>query len=115
LRAAPPMPILVRSMTPAVPIAPEAHANRVGPPILAYEATRGDGRVMLVEAFGEPDGHVTVDAEIWPVRAEKRSEPLLASYRFGSVAAATKFVDEAMIALEYLGCTVAKSSHNGRD
>ena len=64
---------------------------------------------MLLEAFGEPDGHVAVDAEVWPVRSEERDTPLLASYRFANTALATKFVDEAMIALEYLGCTVAGS------
>lgn len=101
-------------MAPAVPIAPEARANRVGPPTLAFEATRGDERVMLLEAFGEPDGHVTVDAEIWPVESEDRREPLLASYRFATMALASKFVDEAMIALEYLGCTVAGATGDRR-
>ena len=102
-------------MAPAIPIAPEARASRVGPPTLAYEARKGDERVMLLEAFGEPDGHVTVDAEVWPVRSEERDEPLLTSYRFATAALATKFVDEAMIALEYLGCTVARFSDDERD
>ena len=102
-------------MAPAVPIAPEARANRVGPQILAYEARKGNERVMLLEAFGEPDGHVAVDAEVWPVRSEERDTPLLASYRFANAALATKFVDEAMIALEYLGCTVARFADDDRE
>jgi hypothetical protein len=102
-------------MAPAVPIAPEAHASRIGTPILAYEARKGDERVMLLEAFSEPDGHVSVDAEVWPVRSEERDEPLLASYRFATAALATKFVDEAMIAFEYLGCTVARFTDDDRE
>jgi hypothetical protein len=101
-------------MTPAVPIAPEATANRVGPPLLSYEATKADERVMLLEAFGEPDGHVTVDAEVWSVRSERR-EPVRSSYRFATTALATKFVDEAMIALEYLGCNVVDRGDATRD
>jgi hypothetical protein len=94
-------------MTPAVPIAAETHANRVGPPLLAYEATKNEERVMLLEAFVEPDGRVTVDAEIWPVRSPDRLEPVLSSYRFPNAAGATKFIDEAILAMEYLGCAVA--------
>ena len=94
-------------MTPAVPIAAETHANRVRPALLAYEATRDGERVMLLEAFGEPDGHVAVDAEIWPVRSTDRTTPVVSSYRFPNAAAATKFADEAILAMEYLGCTVA--------
>ena len=102
-------------MAPAVPIAPEARANRVGPPILAYEARKGDERVMLLEAFSEPDGQITVDAEVWSVRSDERRQPVLASYRFPTATVATKFVDEAMIALEYLGCDVAEFTVNGRE
>ena len=94
-------------MTPAVPIAPEVIANRVGSAIFSYEATKFDERVMLLEAFREADGHVTVDAEVWSVRSDPRS-PVRSSYRFATTALATKFVDEAMIALEYLGCSVVE-------
>jgi hypothetical protein len=102
-------------VTPVVPIAPEAHANGVGPPILAFEATKGGERVMLLEAFAEPDGHVTVDAEVWSMKGERRHEPVRTSYRFGNVGIATKFVDEAMITLEYLNCDVAKLHGGARD
>ena len=104
------------SMAPAVPIAPEAHASRLGPPIIACEATKGveRERVMLLEAFEEPDGHVTVDAEVWSVKSTRR-EPVRSSYRFATAALATKFVDEAMIALEYLGCEVVDLAAAGRE
>ena len=102
-------------MTPVVPIAPDAHANRVGPPILAFEATKGEERVMLLEAFSEPDGHITIDAEVWSMKGKKRHEPVLTSYRFANMTIATKFVDEAMIALEYLNCTVVKLPGGARE
>jgi hypothetical protein len=41
------------------------------------------------------------------VRSKDRLEPLLSSYRFPTAAAATKFIDEAILAMEYLGCTAA--------
>jgi len=68
---------------------------------------------MVLEAFDEPDGQVTVSAEVWSIRGEMRNEPILNSYRFASTAVATKFVDEAMIALEYLGCHITKRTDDG--
>jgi len=102
-------------VTPVVPIAAEADASRVGAPILGFEATKGEERVMLLAAFAEPDGHVTVDAEVWSMKGKKPHEPVLTSYRFASAAIATKFVDEAMITLEYLDCKVTRLRGGARD
>lgn len=97
----------IQRMTPAIPIATEPHTRLRGASLLACEATKDGERVLRLEAFSEPDGHVTVDADTWPVKSRVRlDEPVRSAYRFPTAAAATKFVDEAMIALEYLGCTV---------
>ena len=103
----------VARMTPAIPIAFEPDTKPRGALLLAYEAAKDGERVVLLEAFSEPDGHVTVDAETWPVKSQNRLQPVRSAYRFPTAGAATKFVDEAMIALEYLGCTV--TSHTGDD
>lgn len=99
-------------MTPAIPIATEPHTRLRGA-LLACEATKDGERVLLLEAFAELDGQVTVDAETWPVKSRVRlDQPVRSAYRFPTAAAATKFVDEAMIALEYLGCTVTMHKHD---
>jgi len=101
------LPIFDASMTPVVPIAPVENAIRVGPPVLGYEARKGGKRLMLLEGFAEPDGQITVDAEVWSARPDGRTEPVRSSYRFATAALAARFVEEAMVSLEYLGCDVA--------
>ncbi len=97
-------------MTPAIPLANEPRTKPRGAFLLACEATKDGERVLLLEAFGERDGHVTVVAETWSVKSRVRLDPVRSAYRFRTEAEATKFVDEAMIALEYLGCTVTMHS-----
>jgi hypothetical protein len=98
-------------MAPAVSIATDPVARAVDP-LFGFEATKGGERVMLVAAVLESDGSVTVDTEVWPTKSKKILQPVLASYAFSTEAKARQFLDEAMIAFEYLGCTVlARFSH----
>ena len=95
-----------------IPIATEAD-RRSEIPLVAYELAQAGEPVMLIAAFAEPGGHVVVHAEIWPVRFDGPGEAVPSAYRFGNLAAATKFIDEAVVAMEYLGCTVAVGSSDG--
>lgn len=52
---------------------------------------------------------VRVAAEIYPAHAPETSDPQWRFYDFPTREKAQHFVEEALLALEYLGCTVAES------
>ena len=54
------------------------------------------------------NGAVTVETEIFPVTAPATADPQIRPYAFPTREEATRFVDEALLALEYLGCTLAE-------
>jgi hypothetical protein len=70
---------------------------------LVREATREGRRVALLRCY-DGYGETVVEAEITPVRGGDmvRRGP----YRFASATEAFRFVQEALLALQYLGCTV---------
>ena len=71
---------------------------------LVREATRDGQRVALLRCYDEPDATATVvKAEIHPAAGEQVSR----EYRFVTAPEAFKFVQEALLALQYLGCHVA--------
>ena len=49
---------------------------------------------------------LTVEAEVHPMEAGARGPVLRRPYRFASRDQAMRFVDEALLALEYLDCSV---------
>lgn len=71
---------------------------------LVREATREGRRVALLRCY-DGQGETVVEAEVTPVRG---GEPVRRGpYRFSSATEAFRFVQEAMLALQYLGCEVA--------
>ena len=71
---------------------------------LVREATRDGRRVALLRCYDDPDeGGTMVEAEIHPTN----SEPVSHGYRFSTAPEAFRFVQEALLALQYLGCNVA--------
>ena len=71
---------------------------------LVREATR-DGRIVARLRCYDAGGATIVDAEVTPVGSELsvRRGP----YRFATAPDAFRFVQEALLALQYLGCRVA--------
>lgn len=70
-----------------------------------YEA-RSDGRVVAtLRGVPTGDGGLTVEADVFPV-GSKPDEGLSRPFPFASESSARRFVDEALVALEYLGCDV---------
>ena len=71
---------------------------------LIREATREGRRVALLRCY-DGDGETIVEAEVSPVRGGDmvRRGP----YRFRTATEAFRFVQEALLALQYLGCDVA--------
>ena len=71
---------------------------------LVREAVRDGRRVALLRCFDGPDGITVVEAEVTAAGSEpQRRGP----YRFATPSEAFRFVQEALLALQYLGCTVA--------
>jgi hypothetical protein len=68
------------------------------------EATQNGRRVVLLRC-SDGIGATVVEAEVVPVGTET---PITRGpYQFASAHEAFRFVQEAMLALQYLGCTVA--------
>ena len=76
--------------------------------LFAYEA-RKDGRtVVVIRGTQGVNDEITVETEIVPITAPPNTEPQVQPYVFTSREQAARFVDEALLALEYLGCTLAE-------
>lgn len=71
---------------------------------LVREALREGRRVALLRCY-DGDGETIVEAEVTPARG---GDPIRRGpYRFATATDAFKFVQESMLALQYLGCSVA--------
>jgi hypothetical protein len=75
---------------------------------LAVRTARKDGRqVVSLRSIVRASGEFVIECEVYPVSG-LRVEPLTPGpYTFESSQDATRFVDEALEALTYLGCEVA--------
>jgi hypothetical protein len=71
---------------------------------LVREATRDGHRVALLRCF-DGAGETIVEAEVTPVRGGDVVK--CGPYRFRTATEAFRFVQESMLALQYLGCQVA--------
>lgn len=72
---------------------------------LIREAQHNGRRVALLRCFDGPEGGTIVEAEVIPTGG---GTPLRRGpYRFATAPEAFRFVQEAVLALQYLGCTVA--------
>jgi hypothetical protein len=76
--------------------------------MFAYEAVF-DGRLVArlvgIASGGEA---VRVAAEVYPVHAPEAGEPQWRFYDFPARDDAQRFVDETLVALEYLGCIIGE-------
>jgi hypothetical protein len=85
----------------AAPATPELHE------IFVYRAQRDGRPVVTLRGLQSPGSlGLTVEAEVHPVGSGARGPLLRRPYRFASRDLAMRFVDEALLALEYLDCSV---------
>jgi len=70
---------------------------------LLREATRDGRRVALLRCY-DGDGATVVEAEVTPAGALQPVQR--GPYRFQNATDAFRFVQEALLALQYLGCAV---------
>jgi hypothetical protein len=74
---------------------------------LAVRTARKEGRQVVTLRSVERGAECVVECEVYPVTG-LRVDPLRPGpYRFESTHAASRFVDEALQALTYLGCDVS--------
>ena len=81
-----------------------AHAGS-GAPVFEYSLRR-DGRPVATLRAVQTGGGVTVEAEVHPVTAKPDAPPLTRPFSFPTLDHARRFVDEALVAFEYMNCTV---------
>ncbi len=76
--------------------------------IFVYRAHRDGRPVVILRGMQSPGSNgLVIEAEVHPVEAGARGPVLRRPYRFTSRDQAMRFVDEALLALEYLDCSVA--------
>ena len=74
--------------------------------LFTYEMTHERRLVTRLVGVAREGHPVRVAAEIYPVHAPDNSEPQWRFYDFSSREQAQRFADEALLTLEYLGCTL---------
>ena len=76
--------------------------------LYAYQVRR-DGRVVArLRALGAADGSVLVETEVLPVNRPVGEDGIARPFEFPDADYARRFVDEALLALEYLNCEVVE-------
>ncbi len=75
-------------------------------PLFAYELRREGRVVATVEGKKTVDGAV-VETVVFPVDQSAGGQGVPRSFSFGSTEHARRFVDEALVTLEYLNCSLA--------
>jgi hypothetical protein len=76
--------------------------------IFVYRALK-DGLPLVILRGLQSQGSLglVIEAEVHPVEAGARGPVLRRPYRFAARDQAMRFVDEALLALEYLDCSIA--------
>lgn len=82
-----------------------APAGTSGAELFHHQARRG-GRVVVSFRGVASGGAAIVETAVHPMGEEGETEALQRPFPFPSPLQAERFVDEALMALEYLGCTV---------
>jgi hypothetical protein len=77
--------------------------------LYSYEVRR-EGRIVAhLRALGAADGSVTIATEVHPInRPPGESTAIARPFEFPDADYARRFVDEALLALEYLNCQVVE-------
>ena len=77
-----------------------------GRPLFQHEIRR-DGRIVAILRGHTTAAGVTVDSEVYPLTQPAGGDPVLRPFVFTTLDQAHRFADEALVAFEYLNCTVA--------
>jgi hypothetical protein len=75
-------------------------------PLFQHEVRR-DGRIVAILRGHTTSTGVTVDSEVYPLSQPAGGDPVLRPFVFTTLDQAHRFADEALVAFEYLNCTIA--------
>ncbi len=76
-------------------------------PALFEHEIRRDGRVVATLQAHQTDDGVTVESEVFPVTQAPGEPGMTRPFTFTTLDHARRFADDALVAFEYLNCTVA--------
>jgi hypothetical protein len=90
--------------------APKTTAARPGEDgtLFAYELRREGRPIASLRGVADAGG-VTVEAHVHPSGRPPTEPPVVRPFSFPTVEAAHRFVDESLMALEYLDCELVES------
>ena len=74
--------------------------------LFAYTVRRDGRTIAVLNAYKTPTG-VTVDSEVFAITKPLDEPGIKRPFSFSSVDQARRFADEAIVAFEYLNCTIA--------
>jgi hypothetical protein len=83
----------------------EVPAETAGTQLFHHDVRR-DARKIITFRGVASNGAVVVETEVYPLGDDLEAEPLRRPFPFPTPLQANRFVDEALVALEYLGCSV---------
>jgi len=75
--------------------------------LFEHEARRGGKVVAILRAIPAADNAVVVETEVFPA-GKGPADSIARPFSFPSRAQATRFADEALLCLQYLGCDIAE-------
>ena len=78
-----------------------------GETLFAHEARRNGTVVATLRGSWRPDGGVIVEASVTPI-GHTPDDAIARPFAFATAEQASRFVDEALLALEYLDCEITE-------
>jgi hypothetical protein len=76
-------------------------------PSLFQHEVRRDGRVVATLRAYAAAGGFTVESEVFPLTQPVGGDPVTRPFPFTTLEQAHRFVDDALVAFEYLNCTIS--------
>jgi hypothetical protein len=93
------------SFEPLSAAAPEPAAAGFGASVFEYQLRRDGRLVATIRGVQTPSGF-TVVTDVHPTTGRPDDPPIHRPYAFQTLEHARRFADEALVAFEYLNCTV---------
>jgi len=78
-----------------------------GETLFSHEARRNGTVVATLRGSWRPDGGVIVEANVIPI-GHTPDDAIARPFAFATAEQASRFVDEALLALEYLDCDITE-------
>jgi hypothetical protein len=90
-------------------VAPAADGPQPGRQLVHRYASRGGQQIVTMRCVETLGGGFAVECDVYPAGSLKVEPDTRGPYAFATETEARQFVDEATLALQYLGCDVFES------